>query len=306
MRWSPLLLALVLAAGCADGRTAAIDDVPVDVEPVATTPDASTGTFRVDCGRNEPRHLNADNVVVAPGRPFGAHHTHEYVGNLSTNASSTDESLAAAATTCPDGDRSTYYWPVLRLTDRTGHDRHEPGGGVHGNTGEVLPPAEVAIAFTGSPVSRVVPMPRFLRLITGDPAALTTGGGRARWTCTGFEDRHTDRYPVCPPGSRVVRAFEFPSCWDGRTTDSPSHRAHVEFPGSNGACRPGTFPVPKLEVRVSYDVPAGRPYAIDSFPEQSHDPRTDHALFVNVMPEAVMDRLTSCLNSGRDCSSPPR
>ncbi|MEV8443681.1 DUF1996 domain-containing protein [Actinosynnema sp. NPDC051121] len=302
MRWSPLLLVLVLAAGCADARTVAIGDVPVAVESVTTTQDASTGTFRVDCGRNESRHLNADNMVIAPGQPFGAHHTHEYVGNLSTYAGSTDESLAAAATTCPAGDRSTYYWPVLRLTDRTGHDEHQPGGGAHGNTGEVLPPSSVEITFTGSPVSRVVPMPRFLRVITGDPAALTTSRGRARWSCTGFEDRHTDRYPRCAPGGAVLRTFDFPSCWDGRNNDSPSHRAHVEFPGSNGVCRPGTFPVPKLRVRVAYDVPAGRPYAIDSFPEQRHDPRTDHAMFVNAMPIELMDHVTTCLNTGQTCS----
>ncbi|WP_053720843.1 DUF1996 domain-containing protein [Saccharothrix sp. NRRL B-16348] len=303
MRWSPLLLVLVLlATGCADSRTVAIDEVPVAVESVTTTEDASTGTFRVDCGRNEPRHLNADNMVIAPGQPFGAHHTHEYVGNLSTHAGSTDDSLAAAGTTCTTGDRSTYYWPVLRLTDRTGHDEHAPGGGAHGNTGEVLPPAKVEITFTGSPVSEVVPMPRFLRMITGDPAALNSGRGRAVWSCTGFEDRRTDRYPECAPGSDVLRTFDFPSCWDGRNTDSPSHRAHAEFPGSNGVCRPGTFPMPKLRVRVAYAVPAGRPYAIDSFPEQLRDPRTDHAMFVNVMPVELMDRVTTCLNTGQTCS----
>lgn len=302
MRWASLLVVLVVLAGCADSRTVAIDEVPVAVDPVVTTPDASTGTFAVDCGRNESRHLNADNMVIAPGQPFGAHHTHEYVGNVGTNAASTDESLAAAATTCRAGDPSAYYWPVLRLTDRAGHDEHEPGGGVHGNTGEVLPPAAVDITFTGSPVSRVVPMPRFLRMITGDPAALNTGRGRARWSCTGFEDRHTDRYPDCAPGGRVLRTFEFPSCWDGRNTDSPSHRAHVEFPAANGVCRTGTFPVPKLRVRVAYDVPHGVPYAIDSFPEQLRDPATDHGMFVNVMPEPLMARLTSCLNSGGTCS----
>ncbi|MGW4113310.1 DUF1996 domain-containing protein [Actinosynnema sp. NPDC004786] len=302
MRWWPPLLVLVLAVGCSDARTVAIDEVPVAAESVTTTGDASTGTFRVDCGRNEDRHLNADNVVIAPGRPFGAHHTHEYVGNRSTDAGSTDESLAAATTTCVAGDPSTYYWPVLRLTDRTGHDEHAPGGGVHGNTGEVLPPARVEITFTGNPVSQVVPMPRFLRMITGDPAALTTGRGRVRWSCTGFEDRHTDRYPRCGPGGMVLRTFDFPSCWDGRNTDSPSHRAHAGFPGSNGVCPPGTFPVPKLRVRVAYDVPAGRPYAVDSFPEQRHDPRTDHAMFVNVMPDELMDRVTACVNTGRTCS----
>ncbi|MBY8851493.1 DUF1996 domain-containing protein [Saccharothrix longispora] len=302
MRWLPPLVVLVLATGCADSRTVPIDEVPVTHEQVTTTRDASTGTFTLDCGRNGERHLNADNVVSAPGQPFGAHHTHEYVGNLTTDAHSTDESLAAGATSCPSGDRSTYYWPVLRLTDTTGHDAHARGGGAHGNTGEVVPPESVTITFTGNPVSKVVAMPPFLRAITGDPAALSSGRGNARWSCTGFEDRHTDRYPGCDPGSRVLRTFEFPSCWDGRNTDSPSHRAHLDFPGSNGVCRPGTFPVPELRVRVAYDVPAGRPFAIDSFPEQVRDPRTDHAMFVNAMPDALVDRVVTCLNAGETCS----
>jgi hypothetical protein len=279
----------------------AIDQVPVAVDDVVTTRDASTGSFTSDCGRNERRHLNADNVVITPGRIAGAHHTHEYVGNVSTDAHSTDRSLAAADTTCAAGDRSTYYWPVLRLTDRPGHDEHAPGGGVHGNTGEVLPPDDVSVTFTGNPASQVVGMPRFLRVITGDPAALTTGRGRARWSCTGFEDRRTDRYPECEPGSRVLRTFEFPSCWDGRNTDSHSHRAHVEFPAANGVCRPGTFPVPRLTLRVAYDVPPGRPFAVDSFPEQFRDPRTDHAMFVNVMPDELMNEVVTCLNTGRTC-----
>ncbi|QFZ24732.1 DUF1996 domain-containing protein [Saccharothrix syringae] len=297
----PALLVLLLAAGCSDSRTVAIDEVPAAAEDVPVTQDASTGSYTLDCGRNEERHLNADNMVINPGRPFGAHHTHEYVGNLTTDAYSTDQSLAAAGTTCAAGDLSAYYWPVLRVTDRTGHDAHAQGGGVHGNTGEVLVPAEVTITFTGSPVSKVVPLPRFLRTITGDPAALTTGGGRAKWSCTGFEDRQTDLYPVCAAGSLVVRTFDFPSCWDGRNTDSPSHRAHLEHPAANGVCRLGTFPVPRLRLRVAYDVPSGHPFAIDSFPEQLRDPRTDHAMFVDVMPDALMNEVVTCLNAGRTC-----
>ncbi|GAA3852555.1 hypothetical protein GCM10022243_17710 [Saccharothrix violaceirubra] len=295
-------MALLLMSACRnDAREVAIDDVPPAAQAGATGNGASTGTVTEDCGTNAGRHLNADNIVSAPGKPFGAHHTHEYVGNTSTDHASTDDSLAAATTTCPDDDRSTYYWPVLRLTARTGPDHHAPGGGEHGNTGEVLPPGRVGITFTGNPASHVVPMPRFLRLITGDPSARTTGQSTAKWSCTGFEDRRTGRYPVCPADSDVVRIFEFPSCWDGRNTDSPSHRAHLVFPGADGVCPPRTFPVPKLTVRVVYDVPEGEPFAVDSFPDQDRDPRTDHSMAVNVMTDDGMRRVAECLNSGRTC-----
>ncbi|CCH33737.1 DUF1996 domain-containing protein [Actinosynnema sp. NPDC047251] len=296
----PLFLVLLLASCGADSRSVAIEDVPLPAPPPALTADASPGTFTVECGRNEQRHLNADNMVIAPGAPFGAHHTHEYVGNLSTDHTSTDRSLAAATTSCAAGDLSTYYWPVLRLTDGVGHDAHAQGGGAHGNTGEVLPPSRVSVTFTGSPVGKVVPMPRFLRMITGDPAALTSGAGTAQWTCAGFEDRHTDRYPECGR-SELLRTYDFPHCWDGRNTDSASHRAHVVPAASNGACPKGTFPIPRLRVRVAYQVPLGRPFALDSFPEQLRDPRTDHAMSVNVMPDDLAAEVATCVNEGRTC-----
>ncbi|GAA2688481.1 hypothetical protein GCM10010428_62490 [Actinosynnema pretiosum subsp. pretiosum] len=296
-----LALLLVLAACATDDRYLPIDEAPpAPTSPVAE-PDASTGTFTISCGRNEKRHLNADNVVISPGRLNGAHHTHEYVGNESTDYASTDASLAASPTTCAHDDRSAYFWPVLRLTDTEGHDEHQPGGGVHGNTGEVLPPEEVVVTYRGSPAGHVLTMPTGLRLITGDPAALTNGGGRAWWGCTGA-GRATNRYPVCEPGSDVERTFEFPSCWDGRNTDSVNHRLHAVFPLGGRVCPAGTFPVPALTVRVTYRVPDGRPYAIDSFPEQLRDPGTDHAMLVSALPGVLAERIRDCLNNGEVCT----
>ncbi|HEX6340068.1 DUF1996 domain-containing protein [Umezawaea sp.] len=304
------LLAVVLLAACTTRGTTPADDHFVRIEQVqassggaAPGPDASTGVVTSSCGRNAERHLNADNAVISPGLPNGAHHTHEYVGNLSTDAFSTPESLAAATTTCAGGDLSSYFWPVLRLTDVVGHDDHAEGGGVHGNTGEVLPPESVTITFSGNPVSKVVPLPRFLRTITGNPSAATSGGlnANAKWGCSGFVDRFTAKYPRCPAGSRVLRTFDFPGCWDGRNVDSTSHRDHLVPASANGACPPTTFPVPRLRLVVSYDVPSGRPFAVDSFPDEHRDPITDHAMFVNVFPDDAMTRLAGCVNEGRAC-----
>ncbi|MDJ1132403.1 DUF1996 domain-containing protein [Streptomyces iconiensis] len=107
-----------------------ITTVEPNVQEPAPGEDASTGTFTTRCGRNGEGHYNSDNVIAAPGVSNGAHHTHDYVGNLSTNAFSTNESLAAADSTCRDGDLSTYYWPVLRSLD--GHEDQ----GRDGNEGE--------------------------------------------------------------------------------------------------------------------------------------------------------------------------
>ncbi|MEU6082559.1 DUF1996 domain-containing protein [Streptomyces sp. NPDC047108] len=266
---------------------------------------ASVGTFRTRCGRNGNKHFNSDNVIAAPGVSNGAHHKHDYVGNLDTNAFSTNDSLAAAGTTCSNGDRSTHYWPVLRL--RNGQqeaDADQPGGGQDGNIGRILKPASVKLTFKGSPAGKVAAMPRFLRIITGDAKSFTNGpaNANASWSCTGFENRQLkDKYPLCPSGSRVVRTFNFQSCWDGTNIDSANHRTHVAFANRNGSCPQGFRAVPQLVQRITYDVKPGTVFAVDSFPEQLHKPVTDHGDFINVMSDRLMRKAVSCINGGRTC-----
>lgn len=238
----------------------------------AVPPRPPAAMYGQDCGRNENSHRNSDNIVTAPGVAGAAHHVHDYVGNLTTDAFSTDESLQAGGTTCASGDLSTYYWPVLRVSHR------------------IVPASQVRIAFYGNDLTGVVAMPRFLRISTGDSRAMTNGGkyARARWSCSGAPDRVTTRYPLCPEGQLVVRTFTFPSCWDGLRKDSPNHRDHVVFPAASGACPLKTFPIPRLEITVSYRLPPGTRYRIDGFPEQGGSPTTDHSDFVAIIPDPLM------------------
>ncbi|WCN00967.1 DUF1996 domain-containing protein [Streptomyces sp. M92] len=274
----------------------------------------STGSFTAKCGVNENNLFNSDNLIVAPGVDNGAHHTHDYVGNQDNDAFSSDEDLANAGTSCQNqGDKSTYYWPVLRLQDGTQEfDAGDLGGGAEGNVGRILKADEAEIRFVGNKQSDVVAMPRFLRIITGDAKAFTNGVANANssFSCTGFEDRQvTDKYVLCPEGSRVVRTSNFQSCWDGQNIDSANHRDHVAFVRDDGSCPDGFRAIPQLQVRLVYDVPTptvenGRvqdPYAVDGFPEQLHKPITDHNDFINVMDEDLMNEVVDCINSGEDC-----
>ena len=259
---------------------------------------ASTGSFISRCGTNENNHNNTDNFIVAPGVTNGAHHLHDYVGNLDADAFSTDESLAAAGTTCRLGDRSTYYWPVVRVPGDAVDD-----GTQEGNIGRVLRPTSVTLQFRGNARGNVVAMPRFLRVIMGNAKAATQDGlnARAAWGCTGTT-RVTDKYPLCPRGSQVTRTLDFPSCWDGQNADSANHRDHIRFAdAATGACPEGTQAVPQLRLRLTYSVPRGPSFALDTFPEQLHNPTTDHADFVNVMPERLMNFVVSCINRDRRC-----
>ncbi|MFJ1703741.1 DUF1996 domain-containing protein [Kitasatospora sp. NPDC088346] len=265
----------------------------------------ATGSFTSRCGRNENRHLNPDNVIVAPGVSNGAHHMHDYVGNQITDGFSSNNKLGAAGTTCTNGDQSAYYWPVLRLLDGTNEsDLKAAGGGKDRNVGKILQPAEVGLTYTSPAGNKVVPMIRFMRVLTGDAKALTNGpaNAHASWSCTGFEDRQlADKYPVCPGGSRVVRTLKFPDCWDGKNIDSANHRTHTAFSNASGACPKNFKAMPQLVERVAYDVPAGVKFAVDSFPEQLHNPITDHGDFINVMNPNLLAQMASCINEGRRC-----
>ncbi|SDM06522.1 protein of unknown function [Streptomyces wuyuanensis] len=290
-----------------------IQSVQPNVNNPPAQQNASRGTFATDCGVNENGKFNPDNVIVAPGVANGAHHMHDYVGNQANDAFASDDDLANGQTTCVDqGDRSTYYWPVLRLQNgQQENDANADGGGKDQNVGEIQTPSQVTLNFVGSPVSKVTAMPRFLRIITGDAKAFVNGDANANasWSCTGFEDRQLkDKYPICPEGSQVVRSFKFQSCWDGQNTDSANHRTHVAFAQDNGACPNGFQAIPQLVQRIVYDVPppvfdGANPsvFAVDSFPEQLHKPVTDHGDFINVFDENLMEELVDCINEGREC-----
>ncbi|MGW3492851.1 DUF1996 domain-containing protein [Streptomyces sp. NPDC001020] len=279
------------------------------------TGNASTGTFVTACGVNANKNHNTDNVIVAPGVRNGAHHLHDYVGNQSNDAFADNNTFAAARTSCQNQqDKSSYYWPVLRAQDGTrDFDQNDDGGGKEGNVGRILTARQARITFVGSPTSKVVAMPRFLRIITGDAKALTNGPGNANahWSCTGFENKVqlTEQYPICPQGSQVVRTFAFQSCWDGQNIDSANHRTHVAFADADGTCPGGFRAIPQLTMRLVYSVPRptvrnGRvknAYAVDGFPEQLHKASTDHDDFINVMSVNLMNKVVNCVNTGRTC-----
>ncbi|MFD6920356.1 DUF1996 domain-containing protein [Streptomyces sp. NPDC059944] len=289
------------------------------VQPAAQTPGpqdgASTGEFVTSCGVNANGLFNSDNVIVAPGVTNGAHHFHDYIGNQSNNAFASDSDLANADTSCKDdGDKSTYYWPVLRLQNGTRErDADAAGGGTEGNAGKIVTPKQVTLTFVGNARGKVTAMPRLLRIITGDAKAFVNGtaNANASWSCTGFEDRQLkDKYPVCPQGSDVVRTFRFQSCWDGANIDSANHRTHVAFQDAEGNCPGGFKAIPQLVQRIVYGVDApslkdgGRTsplFAVDSFPEQLHKPVTDHGDFINVFDEGLMKDAVDCINQGRKC-----
>jgi hypothetical protein len=176
------------------------------------------------------------------------------------------------------------------------------------NTGGIVRPASVLIEYRGNATSKVVPMPKFLRALTGDAKPISRGpaNARATWTCSGFTDRLADKYPICPQGSQVQRVQDFPGCWDGKNIDSTNHRDHLAFADPNtGACKQGFVAIPQLRITISYDIPRDvqikGQYALDSFPEEDHNPFSDHNDFINVNSAQTMQKIATCINKGKIC-----
>ncbi|KAB1980514.1 DUF1996 domain-containing protein [Streptomyces triticiradicis] len=275
----------------------------------------SSGTFSSSCGVNANKKFNTDNVIVAPGVTNGAHHLHDYVGNQSNDAFATNDTFAAAQTSCANqGDKSSYYWPVVRIQNGTqDFDQNNLGGGKELNVGKIQQVRQAQIKFVGNAKSKVVAMPKFLRIITGDAKTTTNGlaNANAHWSCTGFENKVqlTQQYPICPQGSNVVRTFAFQSCWDGVNADSANHRTHVAFADAQGNCANGFKAIPQLTMRLVYGFRAPtltngqikNAYAVDGFPEQLHKAATDHDDFINVFSDKLMNKMVNCINNGQRC-----
>ncbi|WP_410639884.1 DUF1996 domain-containing protein [Amycolatopsis sp. lyj-346] len=196
-----------------------------------------------------------------------------------------------------------------------GQQQEEELGGPQGeneevgdNDGEIIEPESAELKFIGGGAEQVTAMPLGLKILYGDAKQSTNGPANARpsWTCTGFEDRLTDKYPICPAGSKVERIHAFPNCWDGQNTDSENHRTHIVFADQQGNCPQGFKNVPQLQVTLVYDIPQdvqqNKQYKVDAFAQEEHDPASDHDDFANVMSKQIMGRLVDCINSGKVCA----
>ncbi|MEU6540278.1 DUF1996 domain-containing protein [Streptomyces sp. NPDC047000] len=292
-----------------------ITKVQANVKKTRRTAAASTGTFTTRCGVNANKNHNTDNVIVAPGVANGAHHLHDYVGNQKVNAFSTNDTFLQGGTSCQNkNDLSSYYWPVVRVQDGTqDFDQNADGGGKEGNVGKILTPVSAQIKYVGSATSKVVAMPQFLRIITGDAKTTTNGlaNANAHWSCTGFENKVqlTTQYPICPQGSNVVRTFAFQSCWDGQNVDSANHRTHVAFADANGNCANGFKAIPQLTMRLVYKITppviqngaVKNAFAVDGFPDQLHKAATDHDDFISVTTGNLAAKIANCVNTGQRC-----
>jgi hypothetical protein len=244
--------------------------------------------FHASCAAN---HHLSDDPIVFPGQS-GASHNHTFMGNTTTDANSTLESLNAGTTNCdPVGDKSAYWIPTLYAN------------------GKAVDPASTVTVYYGSRLkdpSKTQPFPEGFRMIAGDAKKQVDTAdkqGNHFW-CAGIGGevgRTADGVmPICAPTANLNYQLMFPDSWDCVHLDSPDHKSHVSN-GVDGGC-PAAFPVPIPNVSFVIAWPQGMDTTNVTL--SSGTTFSMHGDFFNAWdPAALAARVRTCINQSAKCNA---
>ena len=230
-------------------------------------------------------HTLSDDPIVKPNLP-GASHSHDFFGNVTTNAATTIASLDAGGTTCIDHfDHSGYWVPSLTVNGMT-----------------VQPTfANVYYQSAGKPFRTIQTIPHGLEVVAGDSTAIAPQSLQVvSYNCSANEDvDFSSSAPTCPRPTLTMH-INFPDCWNGKDLDSVDHKSHLAYHGANGACPAGyPVPLPRVRVNVHYPTTGGPGVALASGGQYS-----GHADFFNAWEPKELQRLVrTCINAGRICNA---
>jgi hypothetical protein len=281
MRTSPILVAaLMLATSALVASPAASAGPGTQVIRVAE--------FPADCPFT---HRLPDDPIIFPGLP-GASHSHDFMGNRTTNAYSNLNSLMAGTSNCnPTIDLSSYWVPTLYSNN------------------VAVAPSTATFYYLGEGVrtditARIQPFPAGLRIVAGSATATGPSGSRARWSC--LHAGHvapSGNFVNCPSGTMLESYLDFPQCWDGRNLDSADHKSHMTYPVNQACPTSHPVPVPKLRQVIRYPV-NGDPAR---FRLASGNGYSMHGDFFNAWPVAALaQRVRDCINPIIKCGADGR
>lgn len=228
-------------------------------------------------------HQNNDDLIVYPGQP-GLSHLHQYVGNDSTNAYSTEASLLASTTSCRRSADTAAYWAPALLSGTT-----------------QVTPISATIYYRRSTRKAVHSFPQGLKMIAGDSHATSPQSLRVTsWNCGVFADvPSSSSIPTCPEGSNLRLHVRFPSCWDGKNLDSADHKSHMAYAVGRRCPKDHPVSVPAIELIMKYPSLGGAGLQLSSGGQYS-----GHADFVNAWKQPELKRLVNaCLNAQRRCGA---
>jgi hypothetical protein len=228
-------------------------------------------------------HRAPDDPIVSPGAP-GASHDHSFVGNRTTNAFSTLDSLLGSPTSCRRAGETAAYWMPTLYVD-----------------GSPIAPLGATIYYRRRTLKRVSPFPAGFKMIAGDAKAASPQSMRVTfWNCgVAAGIRASSTPPACPAvlGSDLRLHVTFGSCWNGTQIDSLDHRSHVAYPTA-GRC-PAGYPVAVPAISIIYRYPVTGAHDISL---ASGGVYSGHADFFNAWDQGTLATLVdSCLNRLRRC-----
>ena len=240
-------------------------------------------------------HSATEDPIVHPGI-MNLSHLHDFIGNTTTGANSTVNSLHAGGTKCVmEADKSAYWVPAL-----------------YRNNNLVLPKGtnKNALIYYKNPMGKnMSTIPDGLKMIVGNAHATSQSqntaleDGKIFFKCgPGSGTRMSAPPSQCSSGIMTL-TYIFPNCWDGVNLDSADHISHMSYP-KGGNC-PATHPVaiPLIRAYIRYDVGSA---PIGNVTLASGPYYTAHMDFFNAWDvEALSKLVATCINGDKDCGKNP-
>jgi hypothetical protein len=258
--------------------------------PSPARADEPAGQFWVRCRFS---HAAMDDPIVFPGQP-GASHMHDFFGNKTTNADSTESSMLAGATTCRIPSDTAGYW--------------SPSASVGGVT---IKPPVMRIYYLGVRDVTVETIPPGLKIIGGNKEALSPADNpHVFWYCGETMSVKTPKMDTpydCGPWAQyrfvdgVVGVVDLPNCWDGVGLE-PSDVVYQV----GGGCPLGfDHALPRVSERVHFGVMNPlNPDGTVGLTLSSGPYYTLHADFWNTWQQPRLDQLVAdCLVAHIGCGS---
>ncbi|EAU85171.2 WSC domain-containing protein [Coprinopsis cinerea okayama7 len=209
--------------------------------------------------------------IVSPGRI--SNHVHSVVGgsNFRMSDVTTEGLRRSSCTSVPIvQDKSNYWFPHLYFQCMEKwelHQRERRGRYLYVDlkaVADVHLNLSLDYLFSDKPGTTTA-FPDDFRMISGDMTLRSYdhksyAQQAISYLCLDFNGvttRHTGiPKKSCPSGIRSQ--INFPSCWDGKNTDSPDHKSHVAFLSGgpdSGTCSDKRFPItlPRIFIEVYWD-----------------------------------------------------
>jgi len=264
---------------------------------------AADGQINVDCSFS---HMKPDDAILMPGMP-GMAMSHDFVGNRSTDAFSTAESLLLhSGTTCDNAADSTGYWvPTMKLPN-----------------GEIVHPSYIKNYYQANNVQNypIKPYPHGLQLLAGNHQG-TGPNPHVSFLCANGNGYTNTADQIC--GLRAAGdavqfniGVMFPDCWDG--VNLPAKGTNNAVYSTNDQC-PADHPVKlaKVNMNIAYVLPQITSLDVSKI-QLSLDPKvsdmkitelwgsiyTAHGDFMNAWTDdATKFMADRCINYSMDCGT---